>query len=343
MRLATWNVEWFSQLFDESDRLLIDDGPSGRPGITRQQQVEAIAKVLIAVDADAILIVEAPATGRGRRTARALEGFARQFGLRQTRALHGFATTTDQEIALLHDPAACSARHDPMGDPTGRFTATGPPRFDSSFSHDLDGDGRPETVVFSKPPLEVAMTTAAGTRLRLIGVHVKSKLPHGAKTLDAQMRLALKNRRKQLAQCVWLRERVESHLDAGDSVIVLGDLNDGPGLDGYEEILGRSALEVVIGMDGPPERRLHDPHAEAGARTATGRRPATARFPLPDTGQFLDALLDYILVSPDLLPRARRWTIWHPIDNPRCAGLPELRDALLTASDHFPVSLDIAV
>ncbi len=41
---------------------------------------------------------------------------------------------------------------------------------------------------------------------------------------------SIENRRKQLAQCVWLRQRVAGHLQAGDSLIVLGDFNDGPGL-----------------------------------------------------------------------------------------------------------------
>ena len=91
----------------------------------------------------------------------------------------------------------------------------------------------------------------------------------------------------------------------------------------------------------PPWRTAAATHHRLDA--SPRRRPASARFPLPGEGQFLDALLDYILVSPDLLPRAGPWTIWHPRDTPRCADLPELRDALLTASDHFPVSLDIAV
>ena len=42
---------------------------------------------------------------------------------------------------------------------------------------------------------------------RMIGVHLKSKSPHGAKTRDQAMRLAIANRRKQLAQAIWLRTR----------------------------------------------------------------------------------------------------------------------------------------
>ena len=57
--------------------------------------------------------------------------------------------------------------------------------------------------------------------------------------------------------------------------------------------------------------------------------------------EYLHALLDYIMVSPDLAARRPRWHIWHPFDDPACYADPPLRDALLTASDHFPVTLDI--
>ena len=36
-----------------------------------------------------------------------------------------------------------------------------------------------------------------------------------------------------------------------------------------------------------------------------------------------------------------RWRIWHPFNDPSCWHVPELRDALIDASDHYPVTLDI--
>ena len=54
-----------------------------RHDVTKAQQVEAIAKVLTAIDADAVLIVEAPNTGKKRQnTVRALQAFAEAFDLR---------------------------------------------------------------------------------------------------------------------------------------------------------------------------------------------------------------------------------------------------------------------
>jgi hypothetical protein len=57
---------------------------------------------------------------------------------------------------------------------------------------------------------------------------------------------------------------------------------------------------------------------------------------------YVNALLDYVMVSPDVLQRYRpRWHIWHPFDDPKIYRDPGLRDALLAASDHFPVSVDL--
>jgi endonuclease/exonuclease/phosphatase family metal-dependent hydrolase len=42
------------------------------------------------------------------------------------------------------------------------------------------------------------------------------------------MLISIANRRKQLAQALFIRGRVDQVLDIGAEVIVLGDLNDGP-------------------------------------------------------------------------------------------------------------------
>ena len=343
MRLATWNVEWFNALFDDRGRMLEDDEPSARYGVSRREQLAAIGIVFTALDADAVMVIEAPDSNRRRDTVRMLETFAAACGLRARRAVMGFANETQQEIALMFDPDRLTPEHDPQGPAPGHAEGVGPPRFDGQFRIDLDIDMVPETITFSKPPLELAVRTAAGRAVRMIGVHVKSKAPHGAATPDQAARLAIENRRKQLAQCIWLRRRVEAHLEAGDSLIVLGDLNDGPGLDAYEKLFGHSGVEIVMGWDAPPEARLHDPHARAAAAAGrhTAAKPATARFWRAPTQSYVSALLDYVMVSPDLLARRPRWRIWHPFDDAACYAAADLREALLAASDHFPVSLDI--
>ena len=333
MRIATYNVEWFDALFDDAGKLLIDDAWSARHNITRAQQIEALGIVFTALDADAIMVIEAPDTHRRRSSVTALETFAKAFDLRAKSAIVGFVNDTQQEIALMFDPYVLDARHDPKGD-----ADINAPRFDDTFRIDLDVDATEDRVTFSKPPLEIQATTQAGTSFRMIGAHLKSKAPHGAHGRDEVMRLSIANRRKQLAQAIWLRRRISEHLAAGDSLIVLGDLNDGPGLDEYEDLFGRSSVEIILGEG---ENTLYDPNASQALQRRLGLQPTTARFYLGHQKRYLQALLDYVMISPDLRAKSPRWRIWHPLDDPTCWEVPELRDALLTASDHFPVTLDI--
>lgn len=341
LRLATYNVEWFDALFDDAGALRDDPGASARHGVRRDAQIAALMTVFRALDADAVMVVEAPDTNRRRSTVRALEGFADVAGLRARRAVMGFANDTQQELALLYDPDILEARHDPLGPALGEGhgAAGHAPRFDAVLRLDLDIDAKEDKVRFSKPPLELAVRTKSGRALRLIGAHLKSKAPHGATTRDEMMRLAIANRRKQLAQAIWLRRRIDDHLSAGDSLIVMGDLNDGPGLDSFEALFGRSSVEIVLGTD----PALFDPHALQALERRLGARPTTARFYIGPEKRYLQALLDYVMISPDLRACDPVWRIWHPFDDPDCWRDSGLREALLTASDHFPVTLDIAL
>ncbi|MEC8041745.1 MAG: endonuclease/exonuclease/phosphatase family protein [Pseudomonadota bacterium] len=349
MRIATYNVEWFNSLFDDAGTPLEDGGWSSRRDVTRAQQLTSLGIVFTAMDADAVMVIEAPDQNSRRQTVPALEAFAEKFDLRARKAVIGFANDTQQEIALLYDPDVLQARHDPQGDETGKKGSQGAPRFDGVFRIDLDVDATEDLVRFSKPPLELALETTSGFQFRMIGAHLKSKAPHGARGRDAVMRASIANRRKQLAQAIWLRQRVETHLAAGTPLMVLGDLNDGPGLDEYEDLFGRSSVEIVLGQQAspaggavqtPPTMRLYDPHATAALRNRWAQS-TTSRFYIAEEKRFLQALLDYIMISPDLRGRSPEWRIWHPFEDQACFGRPELREALLAASDHFPVVLDI--
>ena len=73
-----------------------------------------------------------------------------------------------------------------------------------------------------------------------------------------------------------------------------------------------------------------------------GITPTSARFWLAPKKRYFEALLDFIMVSPDLAALNPDWRIWHPFNDPGVMAVPELRDALLSASDHFPVTMDLA-
>ncbi len=327
LRLATWNVEWFDRLFDDNGDPILTGEWSARYNITKYEQLDAIADVLRFLEADAIIVIEAPDDSHRRSSRIALETFADWAGLRTTRAILGFPNDTRQEIALLYDPDRLTPRHAPG-------EAADAPRFDRVLGIDLDTDLRAENLVWSKPPLELDVETEIGP-LHLIGVHAKSKAAHGVSDPQEALRLSILNRRKQLAQCIWLRRRVDARLAEGRSLVVAGDFNDGPGLDRFESLFGRSGVEVVLG-DG--DGALYDPHANPariGAAIA-----ATARFWNDEDKVYMNALLDFAMVSADLRPRGA-WRILHPLDDPKIAANPALAQALLTASDHFPVRLDL--
>lgn len=338
MRLATYNVEWFSSLFDNKSRLYNDADWSTRYNVTRAEQTEALGIVFRTIDADAVMVIEAPDTNNKQSTVRALEGFAEHFDLRARHAVMGFSNETQQEIALLYDPDTITAKHSPHGPYAGPEGATGAPRFDSALRIDLDIDATEDLVVFSKPPLELDITTRNGFAFHMIGAHLKSKAPHGARNAAEMMQIGISNRRKQLAQAIWLRARIEEHQRAGTPFVLAGDLNDGPGLDEFESLFGRSSVEIVMGRG--KEDPLFDPHACKALTRRLGPQPTSSRFWIRPEKRYLQALLDYIMVTPHFTDRNARWRIWHPLDDPECWGTPMLRDALVTASDHFPVTMD---
>lgn len=341
MRFATYNIEWMDRLFDEEGMLHDDDRWSSRHNVTRAAQTKALGVVFQAMDADAVMVIEAPDHGKRRDTVLALENFADRFDLRACKAAIGFANDTQQEIAMLYDPDAMTVRHDPFGRDMGEEGGRDAPRFDGAFRIDLDVDEAEDLVRFSKPPLELSIETSAGFELHVIGAHLKSKAPHGAKNRDEVMRYSIANRRKQLAQAIWLRQRITKHLDRDTALMVMGDMNDGPGLDEYENLFGRSSVEILLGGKGMAH--LFDPHAKLALSRKLGVTPTTSRFFIRKEKRFLQALLDYIMVSPQMRDRDAKWRIWHPLDDPECWENSDLRDALVTASDHFPVTLDVDI
>ncbi len=341
LRLATYNVEWFNTLFDDDGRMVMDAGPSSRHKISRAQQLTALGTVFAALNADGVMIIEGPDNSGSRSTVTALQGFARHFSLRTRQAMIGYTSDTEQEIAFLYDPDVLTAWHNPQGSLAPTRGAPGAPRFDSQLRLDTDGDGRDDLVRFSKPPLELAVTTADGQNLRLIGVHAKSKAAHSRNPNVDLHALAIENRRKQLAECLWLRSRVLRHLQARDPLIVLGDFNDGPGQDDYEQLFGKSSVEVVMAPDAPADLQMFDPHAAFAIKFPNDPSPTTARFWIDPTKSYFEALIDFIMLSPDLAARQPVWRIWHPLRDAEIIATPILRDALLSASDHFPVTLDL--
>ncbi len=95
LRIATYNCEWFNTLFDDRGRMLEDGGPSSRYQVTRSEQLAALGIVFAALDADAVMVIEAPDTNRKRSSVKALETFAAAVGIRARKAVTGFVSETE--------------------------------------------------------------------------------------------------------------------------------------------------------------------------------------------------------------------------------------------------------
>lgn len=141
-----------------------------------------------------------------------------------------------------------------------RSTDCDNPKFDEEFRVDTDRDRIQEVYEHYRPPLELKVTSkASGASLRAMVVHAKSKGIFNAVDQAHLQRESDRNRRKLLAECTSIRSRVDQWLDDGEHVVVMGDINDGPGLDYYEQAFDRSAVEIIMGDLFDPSRILLAP------------------------------------------------------------------------------------
>lgn len=326
IRASTYNIEWFADLFDDNNQPLTDK--------KSRKRLSAIKTVLTTVDADVFGIVEAPntTTTTGQRsTTRALENFAAAKHLRLDKAMIGFPSAGRQELALWYDSSKLSLVHEPGGSQTSK---TNPP-FDSPFRQDTDEDRVKEIYKHYRPPLEAKAKMRGGAEFHILLVHAKSKGIFRAVDLVRLQRESERNRRKLLAEALSIRRRVDDWLAGGRDFLVMGDVNDGPGMDFYEQLFGRSALEIIMGDVFQPDKILLNP-AGRPRWGNWGWRPSSARFRDRITEDHINVLIDHILHSPGLKASGHR--IWNPFE---LKEAKPIKSELLRASDHFPVSLDL--
>jgi len=329
MKVMAYNIEWFDNHFEPDNSL--------KTVQESQEKFSGVASVLSTVDPDIVGITEAPntTTTTGQKsTVQALENFAAHYGLRQTKAMIGFPSPGRQEIALLYDPNTVTATHDPGGS----AGAVKNPRFDESFQADSDGDKINELYKHYRPPLEAKITrTDGGDDFWLLVVHTKSKGIFSSMDRINFDRTSERNRRKLFAECQSIRKRVDEWLEKQRKVIVMGDVNDGPGFDFYESKFGKSAVELIIG-DIYSRDTLLKYYVGRPKFGRYGWEPSTARFRDSYTYDLVNALIDHIIVSADFVPVGDIPTkIWNPW---QLQEAKPLKQQLLDASDHFPVTFE---
>ncbi len=328
LRICSYNIEWFNHLFDKDNTL--------KTGAEEQERIEAIKTVLNHLQPDLLAIIEAPNTTAdgSESTVKKLETFAAHAGLSMTKAVTGFISAGTQEIAAMFDPNKLTVTHKPGGK---KGSKSNPP-FDGEFFFDTDDDNIKEMYKHYRPPLEIEVkVNQSGTTFRIIIVHTKSKGIFNNMDMMHWERASTRNRLKLYAECTWIRNRIDELLSKNQEVIVMGDMNDGPGMDFYEFKFGRSAVETVMGDIFEPDRILRN-YAGKPKWTAYGWKPSSARFKDRITEFPVNVLIDHILVSSGLPVTDHPHTIWNPYN---IESAKPIKKELLKTSDHFPLTLDL--
>ena len=217
---------------------------------------------------------------------------------------------------------------------------------------DTDGDAVLDRYAFTRTPLVVNLVVGGGP-LQMIVAHTKSNFINQGRTLweDEATRqnyivAALTNRRRISAEGMRLRRYLDDRLaaDRSAAIIVLGDLNDGPGLDYFEErYLTHNVTDILVGSAFAPE--LIFAHAQHDV-VASKRYTAVFEDFVP-TPEVKRLLLDHILLSPGLTRRgaplrkvARSGAVRHAEYDANVTNNGARRQD--RPSDHRPVTVDLA-
>lgn len=295
VKLINWNIEWMNNWF-----VPISQGaPAWRakdPAVTEDGSPSAAsraAQVINNLSPDAIAIQEGPSR----------EGEMRLFIddlLSERWDIIGPSGSGAQKLYLL-------VRQNGQIEAARRiWPDQGPLDLSLSWPVDITGDLVIEGYQFTREPL-AAELTISGRRMVLVNLHSKSKYIHGGRALwDNEatrpqfIAQAVRNRRRIAAELMRVRKWLDAVLEAGpeERIAVLGDLNDGPGVDFFEEhYLINNVVAIVSGNPFNPRRMLRHAFIDRELK----ERNFTARF-----DDFIDnisdrpLLLDHILLSPAL-------------------------------------------
>jgi len=300
-----------------------------------------LATVVRAMDPDFLGIVEGPDTlADGSKTAsQQLEAWRDLHGLdADYRAVHGIPSGGQQELCALYKKSKLDVVHDPEEKKSKH-------PFNKPFLVDTTDSLVKEQFKHYRPPLELSLRkTDDGTveLARVIVAHTKSKGIFDSVDLARFEQLSERNRKKLYGECFSIRERCDQWLEdkADAKIIVVGDINDGFGIDYYEQRFSRSAVEILLGNVWQPEKILRQvlPRPKLGKY---GWTPSSSRYRDRITGDQFNVLIDHILVSQSTTFDNAK--VWNPFAKDAPDEVKAIKDELKKASDHFPVSCEIEV
>jgi endonuclease/exonuclease/phosphatase family metal-dependent hydrolase len=290
--IASVNGEWMNNWFTGDDeaaefgQTFFIDGERGDTA----EAAGRLAALITSLDADIIALMEAPS--RAGELELFVDKYLSDAGYRFILGDSGGA----QKLALLFRPNVAPFELAPGDDAHIAELVT-------PWDADVDGDAVLGQYRFTRTPL-VARASVGGIALELIVTHLKSNFINQGKERwqnpDSRLDFikdSLKNRRRIATEAMHLRAYLDSRLaeQPDAAIVVLGDLNDGPGQDFFERFyLAHNVTDILAGSPYEPERVFHDAPADV---------PAEQRFSAVFDDFVEDVpdrrlLLDHILLSP---------------------------------------------
>lgn len=217
--------------------------------------------------------------------------------------------------------------------------------FYEPWDADIDEDGLKERYKWERKPLEAIFEIGSGgPKLLIVLAHTKSKGIFSVTDFHNFQKISLANRKRLTGQALKLRYRLDDLLKDPNyiPVIVMGDLNDGPGLDPFEKMIGRSFVETVMGSVYYPSNILHNALWWMSQDSGLRNKLWTADFPDPIVNNPLGynhrVWIDHILISPDMLQSTN--AIRYVMNSGKIGSSDS--DSR-KASDHFAVYCKIAI
>ena len=343
LKIAEYNMEWMKDLFVNGIPINTPP-PAGKtePDWNEEERLTKKSQRLILVlehlNADIIAVVEGPDTlANGTKTATGqIEIWMATFNLlpnRNYKVIEGFTSSGQQELCAIYDADKLILEHTPESGNS----------FKDIFLADTLEKSIKEQYKHWRPPLELTIKEKQNqTKLfKMIIAHAKSKGIFDNVDYARYEYLSELNRRKLYAECMHIRERVNKWMKEGDKVIVTGDINDGIGSDFYENRLGKSAIEVLLGSVYEPELILKSGLGKPKLGKY-GFTPSSSLFTDKITKNWFTVLIDHILLSQDI--KIIDSGVLNPFSEPYKSQLSnEMKDALKKGSDHFPVYTEIEI
>jgi endonuclease/exonuclease/phosphatase family metal-dependent hydrolase len=261
VRICSVNGEWMNDWFTADAEPVEWRAQFTRDGQTNDSEETAsrLAAMIRAIDPDVLALQEGPS----RPAELAL--FVRDH-LGDTYEMFLGDSGAAQKLGLLYKPGSVES---PQLAPHAEIQD-----LIEDWEADVNGDAVVDLYGFTRTPLVVDLMIG-GHPLQIIVAHTKSNFINQGRglwenpaTRQSYITAALVNRRRISAEGMRIRRYLDRRLtDAADSaIIVLGDLNDGPGLDYFEERYITHNVTDILGSAFAPERVVtHAQHDVAAA------------------------------------------------------------------------------